>query len=317
MQAPDNAVDEAGRLDALHSLNVLDTDPEERFDRLTRTARRLFDVPIALVSLVDANRQWFKSCMGLGVRETPRDVSFCGHTILGNDVFVITNACEDPRFADNPLVTGEPHIRFYAGCPLTGGGGHKLGTLCVIDSRPREFGPDDAAALKDLAAMAQSELTAMRMATEDALTGILNRRGFEMLAQQALSMCLRQGSAATLLFFDLDKFKQVNDTYGHAAGDHLLQRFAAALAKSLRDSDVCGRLGGDEFVALLTNTDKRAATEVVAKVRAVCAAAQVDPGEPSIAFSHGVVEFDPERHASIAGFLADGDAKMYAIKRSR
>jgi len=173
LQVPAAAADEAGRLEALRSLGVLDTEPEERFDRLTRTARRLFDVPIALVSLVDANRQWFKSCMGLGVRETTRDISFCGHTILGDDVFVITDAWQDPRFADNPLVTGEPHIRFYAGCPLRVAGGHKLGTLCIIDSRPRSFRPDDVAALKDLAGMVQSELSAVQMATEDALTGIL------------------------------------------------------------------------------------------------------------------------------------------------
>lgn len=96
MQVPETTVDEDGRLEALRSLNVLDTEPEERFDRLTRTARRLFDVPVALVSLVDANRQWFKSCMGLGVRETPRDISFCGHAILGDDVFVISDALQDP-----------------------------------------------------------------------------------------------------------------------------------------------------------------------------------------------------------------------------
>lgn len=317
LQVPAAAADEAGRLEALRSLGVLDTEPEERFDRLTRTARRLFDVPIALVSLVDANRQWFKSCMGLGVRETTRDISFCGHTILGDDVFVITDAWQDPRFADNPLVTGEPHIRFYAGCPLRVAGGHKLGTLCIIDSRPRSFGPDDVAALKDLAGMVQSELSAVQMATEDALTGILNRRGFEMLAQHALAMCLRQHSAATLVFFDLDKFKQVNDSHGHAVGDHLLQRFAAALGRVFRDSDVWGRLGGDEFVVLLTNTGQQAAAHVLAKLHDVCAADRAGPGEPNISFSHGIVEFDPQRHATIADFLAEGDAKMYAIKRSK
>lgn len=317
MQVPDTAADEHGRLEALHALNVLDTDPEERFDRLTRTAQRLFDVPIALVSLVDANRQWFKSCMGLGVRETPRDISFCGHAILGDDVFVITDTWQDPRFADNPLVTGVPHIRFYAGCPLRVAGGHKLGTLCIIDTRPRDFGTDDVAALKDLAAMAQGELSAMRMATEDALTGILNRRGFEMLAQHALAMCARQHVTATLVFFDLDRFKEVNDAYGHAVGDRLLQRFAAALGKVFRDSDVCGRLGGDEFVVLLTNTGQQAASHVVAKLHDVCAGDRAAPGEPSLSFSHGIVQFDPGRHTSLADFLAAGDAKMYAIKRSK
>ena len=105
MQSPPNPSNEQQRLAVLHSLQILDTPPEERFDRITRTAQRLFDVPIALVSLVDANRQWFKSCYGLSVAETPRNVSFCGHAILSTDLFVIENATEDLRFSDNPLVT--------------------------------------------------------------------------------------------------------------------------------------------------------------------------------------------------------------------
>lgn len=119
MQKPAKPLDEATRLDTLRALNILDTLPEERFDRLTRLAKRLFGVPIALVSLVDEDRQWFKSCQGLHASETSRDISFCGHAILGDDIFLIPNAAADERFHDNPLVTDEPHIRFYAGCPLT------------------------------------------------------------------------------------------------------------------------------------------------------------------------------------------------------
>ena len=133
MQSPDFPPDEAFRLRTLTSLSILDTPAEERFDRLTRLAQRLFNVPIALVSLIDSNRQWFKSCQGLDVRETPRDVSFCAHAILGNDLLVVPDAAADARFADNPLVTGEPFIRFYAGCPLKAPNGSLLGTLCVID----------------------------------------------------------------------------------------------------------------------------------------------------------------------------------------
>ena len=120
-------------------MNVLDTSPEERFDRLTRVAKRMFDVPIALVSLVDADRQWFKSCVGLSAAETSRDISFCGHAILGEDTFVISDARADERFADNPLVVGEPKIQFYAGCPLRALDGWKLGTLCIIDRTPRSM----------------------------------------------------------------------------------------------------------------------------------------------------------------------------------
>lgn len=152
---------ESERIAALHSLAILDTPPEERFDRLTRLAQRLFHVPIALVTLVDTNRQWFKSCQGLGEAETPRSVSFCAHAILGNDVLVIPDARKDPRFAKNPLVTGPPHIRFYAGKPLKGPGSHNLGTLCLIDRKPRQMSRDDLQALEELAAVVQQELNSL------------------------------------------------------------------------------------------------------------------------------------------------------------
>ncbi|MGB5339994.1 MAG: GAF domain-containing protein, partial [Gammaproteobacteria bacterium] len=157
MQTPEKPADEVSRIDTLRALNILDTSPEERFDRLTRLAKRLFGVPIALVSLVDEDRQWFKSCQGLTASETPRDISFCGHAILGDDIFLVSNAALDERFHYNPLVTNEPHIRFYAGCPLTVPNGSKLGTLCIIDREPREFSEDDMELLRDLTRMAEQE----------------------------------------------------------------------------------------------------------------------------------------------------------------
>jgi len=156
---------EAQRLAELRSLQVLDSPFEERFDRITRIAAKLFQVPIVLISLVDENRQWFKSCQGLDSSETPRDISFCGHAILADAPLVIEDARLDPRFADNPLVTGHPHVVFYAGKPLNGPGGHKLGTLCLIDHQARTFGPEEQAALIDLAAWVELELGAARMET--------------------------------------------------------------------------------------------------------------------------------------------------------
>ncbi len=150
---------EAQRLAALHSLHILDTPPEERFDRITRLAQRLFDVPIALISLVDASRLWFKSRAGLDLEQTPRERSFCEHAILGRGPFVVQDARTDPRFSDNPLVTGEPAIRFYAGWPLADHGGHQLGALCLIDRRPRQLSEADLQVLRDLASLAERELT--------------------------------------------------------------------------------------------------------------------------------------------------------------
>ncbi len=158
MIEPKTPADEEERLAALQALRVLDTPAEERFDRITRIARDLFKVPIALISLVDADRQWFKSKTGLDAAQTPRSISFCGHAILGSEIFLVENALEDPRFLDNPLVVGPPGIRFYAGMPLQSGTGRKLGTLCLIDQSPRRFDEDDVRRLHDLAAWAEREL---------------------------------------------------------------------------------------------------------------------------------------------------------------
>lgn len=317
MKKPDIPQDEKIRVDTLRSLDVLDTLPEERFDRLTRLAKRMFGVPIALVSLVDENRQWFKSCIGLGASETSRDISFCGHAILGNGVFIIPNAIEDQRFADNPLVLGDPNIRFYAGCPLSLNG-HKLGTLCIIDQKPRNLEREDIEALKDLAFMVERELAAFQLATMDELTNISNRRGFMILAQHSLSLCTRENIPAVLVFLDLDKFKPINDKYGHAEGDRALITFATQMKSSFRDSDLFARLGGDEFVVLLTNTPKQQAEEIIERFnRSLKKYNQEEDRGYDIAFSHGVVEFSPEKHLAIEELLANGDSIMYEVKKAK
>ena len=151
---------EAHRLRALHALGILDTPAEERFDRVTRLAQRLFDVPIALIGLVDTDRQWFKSCIGLDVRQAAREVSFCSYAVAQNAALVIDDAMADRRFSANPAVTGDAHIRAYAGQPLRDAEGRPLGTLCVIDRRPRAWSSDDIRALRDLADCAEAELNA-------------------------------------------------------------------------------------------------------------------------------------------------------------
>ncbi|WP_413693619.1 GAF domain-containing protein [Psychromonas sp. KJ10-2] len=179
MKNPDIPSNEKQRLAMLKSLEVLDTLAEERFDRITRLAKRLFDVPIALVTLIDENRQWFKSCIGLDINEWPRETSFCGHAILGDEILVIPAASKDLRFYDNPLVIDEPKVEFYAGCPLVING-YRLGTICIADHYAREFSKDDCDALKDLAKTVEFELSAVQLATQDDLTGLLNRRGFSL-----------------------------------------------------------------------------------------------------------------------------------------
>ncbi|WP_339071536.1 sensor domain-containing diguanylate cyclase [Pseudomonas idahonensis] len=317
MLHPRKPGNEVLRLQTLRELNILDTSPQERFDRVTRLAKRLFNVPIALVSLVDGDRQWFKSSMGLDARQTPRDISFCGHTILSDQILTVSDAVLDLRFHDNPLVVGPPCIRFYAGCPLTMANGSRLGTLCLIDIKPREMNDEDRALLRDLAHMAEQELVAVQMASMDELTLLSNRRGFEALARHALGACQRLNRTATLLFFDLNDFKQINDTYGHAEGDGALKTFADVLHIAFRDSDVIGRLGGDEFVALLTAADHVETSAIMARLREILDErnATLKRGY-DIHFSVGQVDYHPERHPGIEALLADADKAMYLHKQA-
>ncbi|RKH62164.1 GAF domain-containing sensor histidine kinase [Corallococcus llansteffanensis] len=161
MLSPPMPADEHRRLQALRALCLLDTPPHERFDRIVRAAAHLFRVPIALVTLVDEDRQWFKARLGLAAPQTPRDVSFCGHAILSPTSLIVPDALHDPRFHDNPLVLGAPFIRFYAGHPLQASDGSRVGTLCLIDTQPRDFSDADRAALADLAGWVEVELHAL------------------------------------------------------------------------------------------------------------------------------------------------------------
>nr|WP_254216719.1 sensor domain-containing diguanylate cyclase [Synechococcus sp. CCY 9618] len=305
------------RLAKLRSLCILDTTKESRFDRLTRMAQRIFNVPISLVSLVDENRQWFKSCIGLDASETLRDISFCGHAILGSEVFIVEDALQDGRFSDNPLVVDDPHIRFYAGCPLILDN-RKLGTLCIIDQSPRSLDPDQIDTLKDLAAMVEHELAVTLLATKDELTGLSNRRGFLSLAQQSLQLCTRQGTPVSLLFLDLDRFKAINDNHGHEEGDRALITFAERIQHVCRDSDVIARLGGDEFTVLLINATQAQAEKVILRLKdALNHDNRLSDKDYEIEFSYGITAFQPEKHETIAELLADGDALMYDLKRLR
>jgi len=316
LKKPEIPQDEGTRLEALRSLDILDTKAEERFDRLTRMAKRVFGVPIALVSLVDENRQWFKSCVGLSASETPRDISFCGHAILGNEIFIITDASKDERFADNPLVLNEPNIRFYAGCPIKSLNGAKLGTLCIIDRKPRKLNDEDLETLRDLASMVEHELAAVKLATVDDLANITNRRGFMLLAQHSLNRCYREAIPASLVFFDLNNFKPINDRFGHAEGDRALTVFAEKMSNAFRESDLFARLGGDEFVALLTNTSKEFAKHVIERLERLLEQYNKEANRGyDISFSYGIVEYNSDKHQTAEALLAEGDSLMYKRKK--
>lgn len=311
---PDN---EEARLAALRALNILDTQSEESLDRVTRLAKYLFAVPISLISLIDEDRQWFKSCIGLDVKETPRDISFCGHAILDDNPLVICDALTDPRFADNPLVLNTPKIRFYAGYPIKLEG-MCIGTLCIIDIKPREFSTEDTQALKDLALIIQRELSIQQLATRDELTNIPNRRGFTLMAERYLDLCNRQQLNAIVTFIDLDSFKPINDKYGHAEGDRVLHLFASVISSSCRKSDLFGRFGGDEFVLMLTQATLRECQLLISRIEE--RASKLSESLPNLvtfSFSFGVAEFDPQHPLELEALLQIADADMYKNKAAK
>lgn len=318
MQAPAIPDDEGTRVDTLYDLRILDTEPEERFDRLTRLAKRLLQVPISLISLVDENREWIKSGEGIKNSQVARDISFSAHAILGADILLIPDATLDERFHDNPLVVDEPHIRFYAGCPLKAPNGSKLGTLCLIDCKPREFSEDDKALLRELTRMAEQDIVAVQLATMDELTMLSNRRGFEALTKHALELSRRFQKPAALLYFNLDQFKQINDRFGHAEGDLALKTFAQCLKLTFRESDVLGHLGRDEFAVFMTNVSNTELERALGRLRDAIDQYNKDAKRGyDITFSFGKVAFDASGHADVEDLMAKANALMYLNKKDK
>ncbi len=297
MIKPPVPVNERQRLKALRDLKILDTPTEERFDRVTRLARRVFGTSIALVSLVDEGRQWFKSRVGLDASETPRDVSFCGHAILDDRVMVVPDARLDERFHDNPLVTCDPNIRFYAGYPLSAPDGSKVGTLCVIDQKPRKMDAEDMHLLRELGRMIEEDLVAVDTATTDAVCQISNRRGFNELADHALRMCDRLGSPATLLTFELD-IENIMADAGDEAAKRALLEFSQLLMVTFRSSDVVARTGPADFAVLLVGADGDNYENALHRLRESLSQANLDDeANYQLEKSHKVAVYDPKQHA--------------------
>ncbi|MCU1492909.1 MAG: diguanylate cyclase [Acidimicrobiaceae bacterium] len=316
MLKPPRPPDESARLATLYSLEVLDLAPQERFDRITRTAQRLFGVPIALVSLIDSDRQWFMSRVGFDTRETSRDVSFCAHALVSDEVMTVEDAASDLRFFDNPLVSDAPGIRFYAGAPIKAPNGARLGTLCVIDVEPRRLAAGEREALLDLAAMVENEIATTTAAVIDELTGLVNRRGLELLGSHALLRAHRSGEAMTALFADVDEMRTINDDFGHDAGDAALRAVADVLWSTVRGADVAARLGGDEFVVLLLDTDALDAEPVVARILDRLANENATAERPfrlRMSIGHATVEA-PELRYSLDKLLELAEAAMRAQK---
>ncbi|MGE4246008.1 MAG: diguanylate cyclase [Parvibaculaceae bacterium] len=308
---------EQARLSALERYDVLDTPKELAFDRITQVTRKVFQVPMATVTFLDGHRQWFKSRQGLSIEETPKEHAFCRRVVENEKALVVADATKDARFADNPFVTGEPNVRFYAGMPLRTPEGLTIGTLCALDTKPREISVDQVDILADLAGMVMDELKLRLLANRDALTGALSRRAFKEEAARALSLAHRHNQPLSCLVFDLDGFKQINDTFGHATGDIVLEGAVKASEAQLRQSDVIGRIGGEEFAILLPQTGRTGARRTAEKLRTTIESLSFDAGEKafSITASFGIATLGGKTQ-DVDALLGDADAALYEAKRT-
>ncbi|MET0557680.1 MAG: sensor domain-containing diguanylate cyclase [Solirubrobacterales bacterium] len=309
--------DDERRVAALHALNILDTEEEERFDRITRLAQRLFGTPIATVNLIDSDRHWFKSSQGIDGKEGERSTSFCAHAILGEEAMVIEDATRDDRFADNPNVLEDPHVRFYAGHPLRAPGGEPVGSLCVVDSEPRPGTDFDPELLRELAEMAEAEIASLSLAIGDELTGLSNRRGFEMLGERLLRAARRLDLPVAAVYADIDNMKPINDQLGHEMGDRAIAEVGRLLEDNLRGSDLIARLGGDEFCAILVGAATDDAATALARFGEALGERNAATEEPfQLAVSLGFAEANPLGKTTLERLVADADLAMLEAKRS-
>jgi diguanylate cyclase (GGDEF)-like protein len=312
----DKIKDALGGFAALDRYGILDTQPEAQFDKITALVRSVLNVPMAAVTLISSNRQWLKSRQGIEVTETPRDVSFCTHTIQVREPMVVPDATMHPLFAANPGVTGEPFIRSYLGIPLSSPDGYNIGALCAVDTKPRQFDDSQIQIMTNLAALVMDEMELRLIAQTDFLTGALTRRAFIVELDRAWARFARQNEPSAVLLLDLDRFKPINDSFGHAAGDAALVSVANCCRDQIRAGDAFGRIGGEEFAILLGNVNSDEAAAAAERFRSSIAGLTIAAlPDLHVTASIGVASLTTDV-TSMHDWLARADAAMYAAKRS-
>lgn len=326
---------EEKRLKTLESLGLLDTPIDGRFEKITKMVCRILDVPIALFNLIDADRQFYKSAIGISATQAPKKAAFCTHAIHEDYMLLIPNTHKDERFHDNPFVTGEHlDIGFYAGCPIRAPNGMPIGTLCAIDKKPRDMSEEQLESLRDLADMIETEIKmiglsnsqqtlieeldeARRLAMIDPMTRLWNRSGVNALLEKEIQESIRSQTPITIVITDIDHFKKVNDTYGHPTGDAVITEVAKRLSIALRTEDVVGRIGGEEFLIILTNAKPENLEETVERIRqSICETPISHEGQDyPVTMSFGAVSAIPNQAGDTLRLIKHADDALYEAKK--
>jgi diguanylate cyclase (GGDEF)-like protein len=306
---------------------------EERFERITRIARRALNVPVAAITFLNEEKQWFKSVAGWSVTELPNSKSLCPITLAAGELTIIEDTHRETAVRQHPLVVTGPHFRFYAGVPIMDENEEPCGTFCVFDQKPRQLQEADKATLLDLAALAQREIAGERMKSihtsltaklgiarresmMDPLTRLWNRRGASVLLKGALDADKDQTSRLGVAILDLDNFKHINDNYGHQVGDEVLRKSALRLVQSVRNDDAVCRIGGDEFLLIMKDCDSDTARTTTERIRRQLVAAPIPTrqGNITISTSVGYAIQNDKDHESVESLIERADQALLKSK---
>lgn len=304
--------DEGGRVRAMRRHAGFVTAYDPNLDAITQLVRDVLGVAICGVTLVDDAHQHVKSIAGEALETVARKDAFCNFTIGSRVPMVVADAHLDARFVNNPLVTGSPFIRSYAGAPLRTSDGYHIGALCVIEPQPRTFSESDLALLQRFSAVVVDQLEWRMRAQCDALTGALSRRAFIDAGHASFADLARSGRAGTAMMFDVDHFKAINDRFGHHVGDRVLTEIGVRIRAILRPCDLFGRLGGEEFGVLAPGLDEAKAMRLAERLRAAISVPGT-LGLPTVTASFGLAPMRPGTDLDLA--LAEADTALYAAKR--